>query len=152
MNERGPFFYLHANGDLIYKSQAEERDFLESPFALAYWPVDTLNRANAWSILVEAGAMGATPEALQRLQAAWSCDDGDGLVFAGLCGLQLQINHSRGQCICDIPGAVGAVVSGNSVLSALVELARFLGTRSAKSPEYKPFPEMCRAAAERNPQ
>ena len=54
-------YYLHENGDLIHKGKIDgsiAADIRESPFARGLWFLDTDNREDAWSILVEALAGG----------------------------------------------------------------------------------------------
>ena len=58
------WYYLHTNGDLLYKRELEgtAADIRESSFAKMLWPVDSEDRAGAWRIVVEALACGANPE------------------------------------------------------------------------------------------
>jgi hypothetical protein len=55
------WYYLHTNGELIYKRELGETaaDIRESPFAKGLWPLDVSDRENAWRICVEGLAAGA---------------------------------------------------------------------------------------------
>lgn len=63
-------YYLHENGALIYKRH-DPGDLDESSFVIAWWPVDTNDRLNAWRIVLEAAKLGARQEDLKRLADAW---------------------------------------------------------------------------------
>ena len=49
------WYYLHTNGDLIYKRDlpGTAADIRESPFAVMLWPIDRKDRATAWRELVK---------------------------------------------------------------------------------------------------
>jgi hypothetical protein len=78
------WYYLHINGELIYKRDFDgtAADIRESDFARALWPMDPTDRAGAWRTLVEAKAAGAKPERISELATKWGCDNNDGLVYA----------------------------------------------------------------------
>ena len=65
------FYYLHTNGDLIWKKFRPEDD---SGFVKRIWPVDTTDRADAWKIILESFALGARFKRLQELIKKWNCD------------------------------------------------------------------------------
>ena len=69
------WYYLHQNGELIYKQDLDgiEADIRESPFAVALWPCNTSNRAHAWRILVEGLAAGAHKDRIMELAQKWEC-------------------------------------------------------------------------------
>ena len=66
------WYYLHTNGELIYKRDLDgtAADIRESDFARALWPMDPTDRESAWTILVEALALGANEERIAELEAA----------------------------------------------------------------------------------
>lgn len=61
--------YLHTNGDLIYKPHGGVE--FDSPFVKKVWPCDTKNRANAWTIVLEALALGCQIERARNLAKKW---------------------------------------------------------------------------------
>ena len=83
------YYYLHENGELIYKPHGDPCDFRDSDLVRMFWPVDRTNRRNAWNILVEASAAGATPERVRELAEKWQCDDNDAEVYALHVGARL---------------------------------------------------------------
>jgi len=62
------YYYLHTNGDLIYKRFCPETD---SPFVKKIWPVDTTDRGNAWQIALEAIALGANHRRIREISKKW---------------------------------------------------------------------------------
>lgn len=127
------WYYLHTNGDLIYKGAAytSRADFHESSFVRAYWPFTPDDRENAWTILVEALAAGARPARVLELAETWGCDDGDGLVYASRVGVLVErVGSVRWQAG---TGHAANIGEGTSVLEALTELALKLGYRPAKT-------------------
>ena len=78
------FYYLHINGDLIYKpingaATVHERiaDFLESDFVRYFWPLQTADRFFAWTICIEACALGADGDRIKELRSHWGISDED---------------------------------------------------------------------------
>lgn len=87
------YYYLHANGDLIYKRAGEGllEDFSNSDLIKHYWPIDPSDRAHAWLMLIEATAMGANASRVAELAQKWHCDNADALEFAKRCsGMELE--------------------------------------------------------------
>jgi hypothetical protein len=62
------YYYLHTNGDLIYKRFEPEAD---SPFVKHFWPFDHTNRMDAWIIVLEATALGANMDRIKELKIHW---------------------------------------------------------------------------------
>ena len=94
MSIRG-WYYLHTNGDLIYKSADIDgvvADIRESDFARMLWPCEPEDRAVAWRMLVEATALKATPARVNELAARWACDDADADEYAGRIGVALSLD------------------------------------------------------------
>lgn len=73
------WYYLHTNGDLIYKRELGDTaaDIRESSFAKAMWPFDPDNREGVWRIVIEAACIGALPERIKALEELWKCNDED---------------------------------------------------------------------------
>jgi hypothetical protein len=71
-------YYLHTNGDLIFKIIPPEPD---SDFVVRVWPIDTDNRATAWTIILEAMVLGCRLERAKRLVEIWKCDKRDLVEF-----------------------------------------------------------------------
>lgn len=78
------YYYLHTNGDLIYKKNLDTTvaDIRDSDFAVGLWPFDPMNRENAWALLVEALASGANKERVLELAGKWGCTEDDAAVYA----------------------------------------------------------------------
>ena len=91
------WYYLHTNGDLIYKRElgGTAADIRESDFARSMWPFDPTDREGAWRILVEASSLGAKPERIRELASLWQCDDADAQHFADLLNITLQMERKR---------------------------------------------------------
>lgn len=68
------YYYLHTNGDLIFKRCMPEAD---SPFVKAVWHIDATDRGNAWKILLESLALGANTPRVKVLAYKWGCDRED---------------------------------------------------------------------------
>lgn len=131
------WYYLHENGDLIYKRDFEgtAADLRESTFVRAFWPVDPEDRAGAWRILVEALAAGARPTRVQELALKWGCDDGDAKVYADRAGVRLGMDGAawcatRSDFI-DLQQSPAGF--GDSALEALASLCKELGYQPAKA-------------------
>lgn len=68
------FYYLHTNGDLIYKRFEPESD---SPFVKKVWRIDLSDRADAWRVVFEAMALGANLDRIGELASKWKLDRAD---------------------------------------------------------------------------
>lgn len=90
-----PLYYLHQNGQLIYKPGADIADMRDSDFVTAFWPIDVTSRADAWTILVEGLALGADAARVNELAAKWSCTDEDAAVYADRIGVQLAMDGDQ---------------------------------------------------------
>ena len=64
------FYYLHENGDLIFKVLSPDDD---SDFVKKVWVVDFGNRLSAWILLLEALQAGARIERVRELAGKWHC-------------------------------------------------------------------------------
>lgn len=129
------WYYLHVNGELIYKRDLDgtAADIRESDLARGMWPVDETDRAGAWRILIESLAAGAKLERVKELAAKWSCDDADAAVYAQRVGVLLSRDGNMWaatrkdfQNLQESPAGFG-----ETCLEAMAELAKDLG--------YQPF-------------
>lgn len=130
------WYYLHTNGSLIYKRDLDgtAADIRESDFARHLWACDPTDREGAWSICVEALAIGADKARVTELAAKWHCDYTDADVYAERVGCKLSLD---GNAWCatradfinlqESPAGFGA-----TKLEAMAELAKALGFRPAK--------------------
>lgn len=130
------WYYLHTNGDLIYKRELGEThaDIRESDFARGMWPFDEADRAGAWRIVVEGLASGANQKRIMELSEKWGCDNKDAQVYADHVGVILSIDGdqwcaTRKDFINMQECSVGF---GNTALEAMAELAKDLGYKPSK--------------------
>jgi len=72
------WYYLHENGDLIWKRFRPEQD---SGFVKRIWPCDTTQRGNGWIILIESLVAGASVSRVAELAQKWGCDAHDLINF-----------------------------------------------------------------------
>ncbi len=130
------WYYLHENGDLIYKHDlpGTAADIRESDFAKALWPLDQEDRASAWRILVEALALGANKDRVLELAEKWGCDDEDAQHFADMLGIELDVDGTS-QCAKQ-PGFIDLMEStagfGDTCLEAMADLCKGLGFKGGK--------------------
>jgi hypothetical protein len=130
------FYYLHTNGDLIYKRGTDcAADIRESSFARAMWPLDPEDRETAWAILIEANALGANPQRVAELAAKWGCDDADAGHYADRLGISLDMDGDK--WCAKSPSFVDLQESpagfGGTCLAALSELCAALGYSGGKT-------------------
>jgi len=125
------WYYLHTNGDLIYKRDLDgaAADIRESDFTRAMWPIGPEDREGAWNILVEACALGAMPTRIHDLAEKWHCDESDIDTYAQRLGVKLEMD---GNAWCATgPNFKDLVISpagfGPSKFLAMVELCKALG-------------------------
>ena len=117
------FYYLHTNGELIFKKFEPESD---SPFVQKVWAVDPMDRGNAWIICIEALAMGANRSRVMELAEKWSLTDEDAQEFTGRSGLRLFMDGDQ-WCATfeDFTNLQESQTGfGRTALEALSELAR----------------------------
>jgi len=65
---RDGFYYLHTNGEMIFKRFEPESD---SPFVKKVWTLDISNRMDAWKIALEGLFLGARTERIEELAKKW---------------------------------------------------------------------------------
>ena len=123
------YYYLHTNGDLIYKRYLDAEqvaDFEESPFVKRYWLLDVKDRAVAWFIAIEAAALGARPNRIKDIREKWKLTDEDALIFVGRVGLILQKDGNQWMAAFDDFTNLqdSQTGFGNTCFDALVELSK----------------------------
>ncbi len=130
------WYYLHINGDLIYKRDlpGTDADIRESDFARALWPVDPTDRECAWAILVEALAAGAAEPRVLDLARRWGATDRDAEIYAERVGARLfkdgdQWCATRSDFVNLHESPAGF---GTTALHALAALAKALGYHPQK--------------------
>jgi len=130
------WYYLHTNGDLIYKRElgGTAADIRESPFAKGLWPCDPENRKNAWNILIEALSGGANKSRIKELSDKWHCDNNDAKIYADVVGCKIykdgnQWCATRKDFINLQESPAGF---GDTALEAMAELAKELGYKPMK--------------------
>ena len=129
------WYYLHENGELIYKPDSDgmAADIRESPFARGLWACDPSYREGAWTILVESLAAGARKERVLELAHKWNCEDADAPHYA-----------ERVKCTLNRDGTAWVATRydfanlqespagfGDTCLEAMAELAKDLGYKPA---------------------
>ena len=130
------WYYLHTNGDLIYKRElgGTAADIRESSFAVAMWPIDPTDRAGAWCVLVEASALGADQNRIDTLIKQWGCNNKDAIHYAEYLGVRLEMDGNK-WCATP-PGFINLHDSvagfGDSCLDALADLCKMLGFKGGK--------------------
>lgn len=63
-SEHGGWYYLHTNGQLIWKKFEPESD---SPFVTKVWEAPDLYRETIWTIVLEATALGMSESEVRRI-------------------------------------------------------------------------------------
>lgn len=146
------WYYLHVNGDVIFKRDFEDTaaDLRESTFVVAFWPVEKTDRENAWTLLVEALTLGARLGRIQMLAKTWFCDDADALIYAERIGVNLVKREGepwRASCMNRIAAvqATLPVGSGTTAVGALSDLCKKLGFKPSKTWGHS-FPQLVRVA------
>lgn len=148
------WYYLHTNGDLIYKREFPgiEADIRESSFARALWPIDTSDRESAWRVLVEALAAGANVHRIDELAEKWFCDDDDAINYIERLGLKLNrdghawcVTKSDFECLTTDPAGFG-----DTILEAMADLCKQLGYAPSKM-WGATFKDLCQPASKTQP-
>lgn len=74
------YYYLHTNGDLIGKSPfvvESDSEYFNSPFVQKVWKLETDDRGDSWSFILEACALGANVDRVKELSEKWGLDKKD---------------------------------------------------------------------------
>lgn len=131
------WYYLHENGDLIYKREYDgsvAADIRDSDLARGMWPIDPSDRRGAWAIVVEGLAAGAHPHRVRELADKWLCTDADAEIYAQGIGLRL---YRDGSAWCatrlDFVNLQESPAGfGDRAYEAMAELAKALGYAPSK--------------------
>ncbi len=130
------WYYLHVNGDMIYKRDTGETaaDIRESDFARGLWPLDPQDRSGAWRICVEGLAAGATKERVMDLVKLWRCDESDAPNYANYLGGAIAMDGD--QWCATGPGFRNLQEDragfGPTPVEAFADLCKSLGYRPSK--------------------
>jgi hypothetical protein len=120
------FYYLHENGDLIFKKFRPEED--PGGFVRRVWTFDAEQRSTAWLLCIEALALGATKARVDELAAKWSLTDDDALIFVEHSNGELCLSKDGDQWCATFGDFVNLQESqagfGTTALAALAELAK----------------------------
>jgi hypothetical protein len=116
------WYYLHENGDLIFKYEKPEVE--AGGFVKHVWDVDPEDRGGAYTILLEAIALGAKLERVEELAKKWGMTDDDCLIGAAYFGMLLMKDGKRWAVrYADSQDRFG-IANGETAFSAMCELAR----------------------------
>lgn len=74
MPQNGWYYFHRETKDLIWKKFEPE---IDSPFVQRVWSVDTSDRKDAWTILLEALSMGLKINRAKELAEKWKMDQKD---------------------------------------------------------------------------
>ena len=134
---RTGWYYLHVNGDLIYKADHADTaaDIRESDLARGMWPLDVEDRETAWRIAVEAGAAGAKPERIKELAEKWKLTDDDAANYAQVLHCDLFMD-GKSWCVTgprhrDLQQDQAGF--GDTALEAFIDLCKNLGYQPSKT-------------------
>ncbi len=127
------YYYLHKNGDLIFKNYCDSADLMESDLVKMFWRWQN-DRETAWTILVEALSLGANIIRIKELAMKWGCNDEDAVKYAEVIGCLLWQDGDQKtatekdftnlqECPCGF---------GDSYLEAMADLCKQMGYKSQK--------------------
>jgi len=131
------WYYLHINEELIFKRDLEgmEADFRESDFVRQFWSFDSEDRMTAWTIVVEALALGANPKRVMELAVKWGCNDADAEEYAKRIGVVFERDgnawHAHDKNYTNPMESKEGF--GETKLEALAEFAKDLGLKAQKT-------------------
>lgn len=80
--EGSGYYYLHSNGDLIYKNSIvieSDPQYFDSPFVKRYWEMNFSDRSHAWIVILESLALGADLKRVKELAGKWGLTYKDSL-------------------------------------------------------------------------
>lgn len=130
------YYYLHTNGDLIYKVDHDYlvADFRESDFVQTFWEIDPEDRETAWTVLVESLALGANKSKVLELANKWQCNNEDADVYAERTNIILQLDDSNWMAsTSDFVNLQESIAGfGETKLEAMADLAKNLGLKPGK--------------------
>lgn len=130
------WYYLHANGELIYKGghYTNPVDFRESDLVRAFWKCTAGDREEAWTIVVEALAAGANPDRVRELVEKWNLTDEDAQEYARRVNANLFLDGDHWCATCEDFTDLQESPSGfgEHAYEALAALAKALGYAPSK--------------------
>lgn len=129
------YYYLHVNGDLIYKPGSESIvDIRDSDLATCAWASDPSDREAAWNICVEGMALGAKTARVKELASKWGLTDEDAAEYAKRMGITLSMDGNL-HCATG-PGFTNLMEHpagfGGTALEAMAALAKALEVEGGK--------------------
>jgi len=121
------YYHLYACGELLYVGCQDAKPGMATKL-IAVWPLDLSNRNTMWNIVIEATALGAKSEIIQRLKVAWDCTNRDAKRYARRANVRLDERDNVWYATTPsfINFAVSPFGSGSTVFDAIVELAKSL--------------------------
>jgi len=130
------WYYLHENGDLIYKRELGDTvaELRESTFVKGIWAFDHIDRAQAWTILIESMAAGADIHRIKNLAQKWFCDDDDAKNYADYVDINIFMDgNSWCATKTDFTNLQESIAGfGDTALEAIAELCKDLGYKPSK--------------------
>lgn len=132
----GGWYYLHVNGDLIYKRDlpGTAADIRDSDLAKTLWPFDHSDRSGAWRIVVEGLSLGANKKRVEELAKLWGCDDIDAVNYSDYLKITLDVDGDS-KCAKQ-PNFINLQESvagfGDTYLEAMADLCKNLGFKGGK--------------------
>lgn len=122
------YYYLHENGDLIYKNPKaySTEDFEESPFVKIYWIIDLENRLDAYHMLISASICGAKQDRIDDLKKKWGITDKDTQVYCDYVNIVYK-ETENGWIVYGgglTKGEIKIYGRGNNLFSAVVDFYR----------------------------
>ena len=98
MTNSNGYYYLHTNGDLIYKPgivMDSDPDYFDSPFVRKVWSIDLSDRGTCYQLLIDAQAMGVKQDRIDELKSKWKITEEDTQVFADRTGFKLFMDGNQ---------------------------------------------------------
>ena len=130
------WYYLHENGDLIYKRELGDTvaELRESTFVKGIWAFDHIDRAQAWTILIESMAAWADIHRIKNLAQKWFCDDDDAKNYADYVDINIFMDgNSWCATKTDFTNLQESIAGfGDTALEAIAELCKDLGYKPSK--------------------
>ncbi len=129
------WYYLHTNGDLIYKHGSDSiADIRDSNFSISAWPF-MQDREQAWSIVIEAACLDARKGRIDKLIEDWGLNDHDAEMYAESIGLILGIDGNKKTAVKknNFSNLMESHAGfGDTYFDAMVDLCKKLGYKGGK--------------------
>lgn len=78
--EKTWYYYLHTDGNIIGKNPIvvdDDPEYFQSDFVVKVWLINLTDRKDAWTLILEALALGGNKERIKELIDKWGCDLND---------------------------------------------------------------------------